>query len=176
MLVAKRGGPCANCRDEATRPRVGLFKTMVHMLNHNYVIDRVFQAHLEGRAHGYGARNTPEPPPLEELRRAQEEIDAWYIAWADRLTPEAIDEKVGFTYIGGGEGVLSIVALAGRLAPDDWQARLAALVRDARRGIEGSGGVAASVRGQVLIPSAHGGRDVHGAVVRVVDEDFRKSA
>ena len=53
--------------DEATRPRVGLFKTMVHMLNHNYVIDRVFQAHLEGRAHGYGARNTPEPPTLAEL-------------------------------------------------------------------------------------------------------------
>ena len=93
--------------DEATRPRVGLFKSMVHMLNHNYVIDRVFQAHLEGRAHGYGARNTPEPPPLDELRRAQEEIDAWYIAWADRLTPQAIDEKVSFTYIGGGDGVLT---------------------------------------------------------------------
>ncbi len=93
--------------DEATRPRVGLFKTMVHMLNHNYVIDRVFQAHLEGRPHGYGARNTPEPPPLDELRRCQEEMDAWYIAWADQLTPAAIDEKVRFEYIGGGEGVLS---------------------------------------------------------------------
>ena len=34
---------------EATRPRVSLFKNMVHMLNHNYVIDRIFQAHLEDR-------------------------------------------------------------------------------------------------------------------------------
>lgn len=93
--------------DEATRPRVGLFKTMVHMLNHNYVIDRVFQAHLEGRAHGYGARNTPEPPPLAELQRNQEEVDAWYVAWADKLTAAAIDEKVGFTYIGGGDGVMT---------------------------------------------------------------------
>jgi uncharacterized damage-inducible protein DinB len=93
--------------DEATRPRVGLFKTMVHMLNHNYVIDRVFQAHLEGRPHGYGARNTPEPPALADLRRNQEALDEWYIAWADRLTPRAIDEKVRFEYIGGGEGLLS---------------------------------------------------------------------
>lgn len=93
--------------DEATRPRVGLFKTMVHMLNHNYVIDRVFQAHLEGRPHGFGARNTPEPPPLAELQRNQEELDAWYVAWSDKLTAEAIDEKVKFTYIGGGEGILT---------------------------------------------------------------------
>ena len=93
--------------DEATRPRFGLFKTMVHMLNHNYVIDRIFQAHLEGRAHGYGARNTPEPPPLADLRRDQEALDAWYIAWTDELTPAAIDEKVKFTYVGGGEGNLS---------------------------------------------------------------------
>lgn len=93
--------------DEATRPRVGLFKTMVHMLNHNYVIDRVFRAHLEGRPHGYGARNTPEPPALADLRRDQEEVDDWYIAWADKLTPQAIDEKVRFEYIGGGAGLLS---------------------------------------------------------------------
>lgn len=93
--------------DEATRPRVGLFKTMVHMLNHSYVIDRVFQAHIEGRAHGYGARNTPEPPPLAELRRDQEELDEWYIGWSDRVTPQALDEKVKFAYIGGGDGVLS---------------------------------------------------------------------
>ena len=93
--------------DEATRPRVGLFKTMVHMLNHNYVIDRVFQAHLEGRAHGYTARNTPEPPPLAELRQNQAELDAWYIGWTNRLTPQAIDEKVAFNYIGGGDGILT---------------------------------------------------------------------
>ena len=92
---------------EATRPRVSLFKNMVHMLNHSYVIDRIFQAHLEGRPHGYTARNTPDHPPLAELWRAQQEVDAWYIAWSDALTPAAIDEKVNFTYVGGGEGTLS---------------------------------------------------------------------
>ena len=92
---------------EATRPRVSLFKNMVHMLNHNYVIDHIFQAHLEGRPHGYAARNTPDHPPLAELWRAQQEMDAWYVAWSDALTPAAIDERVKFTYVGGGEGEMS---------------------------------------------------------------------
>ena len=45
---------------EAEKPRTSLFRNMVHTLNHNYVIDRIFQAHLEGRQHGYSARNTTE--------------------------------------------------------------------------------------------------------------------
>ncbi|MEW6690034.1 MAG: DinB family protein [Pseudomonadota bacterium] len=92
---------------ESVKPRQGLFKNMAHMLNHIYVIDRIFQAHLEGRPHGYAARNTPDHPPLEELRRAQQEIDAWYVAWSDRLTPEAMQEEVAFEYVGGGEGVMT---------------------------------------------------------------------
>lgn len=52
---------------EATKPRQSLFKNMVHMLNHNYVIDHIFQAHLEGCAHGYAARNTPARPPTTDL-------------------------------------------------------------------------------------------------------------
>ena len=92
---------------EATRPRATLFKNVVHTLNHNYVIDRIFQAHLEGRAHGYAARNTPEPPPLEDLARSQREIDDWYIAWSDAISPAALDERVGFTFVGGGQGAMT---------------------------------------------------------------------
>ena len=93
--------------DEATRPRVSLFKNMVHTLNHNYVIDRIWQAHLEGRDHGYTARNTPDHPPLAELWRLQQEIDRWYIDWSDRLTDAALDEDVAFTLIGGNRGVMT---------------------------------------------------------------------
>jgi uncharacterized damage-inducible protein DinB len=92
---------------EATRPRATLFKNMVHTLNHNYVIDRIFQAHLEGRAHGYAARNTPEPPPLEDLARAQREIDDWTIAWSDAIPPAALDERLEFTFVGGGQGAMT---------------------------------------------------------------------
>ena len=92
---------------EAEKPRVGLFKNMVHMLNHNYVIDRIFQAHLEGRAHGYSARNTPDYPPLAELWRAQQEIDAWYVERYDAYTPAQLGETVRFTYVGGGDGAMT---------------------------------------------------------------------
>jgi uncharacterized damage-inducible protein DinB len=92
---------------EATKPRQSLFKNFVHTLNHNYVIDKIFQAHLEGREHGYAARNTPDHPPLDELWRAQKIVDEWYIGWSDRMTETAINEKVEFTFVGGGPGVMT---------------------------------------------------------------------
>src|SRR5262245_32101613 len=92
---------------EPTKPRSTLFKNMVHTLNHNYVIDLIWQAHLEGRDHGYTARNTPGHPPLAELWRAQQVVDEWYVAWSDKLTDAALDERVRFTLIGGNPGVMT---------------------------------------------------------------------
>ena len=92
---------------EAIKPRNTLFKNIVHMLNHNYVIDRIFQAHLEGREHGYAARNTPDHPPLPELWTAQAAVDHWYIAWSDRVTEAELDEKLAFTFVGGGAGAMT---------------------------------------------------------------------
>jgi len=79
---------------EATKERKSLFKNIVHTLNHIYVIDMIWQAHLEGRAHGYTARNTPGHPPLAELWRSQQEVDAWYIAWSDKLSDAGLGEML----------------------------------------------------------------------------------
>lgn len=92
---------------EATKPRATLFKNMVHTLNHNYVIDLIWQAHLEGRDHGFTARNTPGHPPLEELRAKQQAIDDWYIAWADAQSEATLAQPVHFTLIGGNRGVMT---------------------------------------------------------------------
>jgi uncharacterized damage-inducible protein DinB len=92
---------------EATKPRTTLFRNIVHTLNHNYVIDLIFKAHLEGRDHGFTARNTPEHPPLDELAREQKALDEWYVAWSDRMTDEELDQKVSFTFVGGGPGVMT---------------------------------------------------------------------
>ena len=93
--------------EEITRPRQTLFKNIVHTLNHIYVIDSIFRAHLEGRDHGYTARNTAEPPVFEDLRREQRELDQWYIGWSDRMTDASLDETVRFTYVGGGDGAMT---------------------------------------------------------------------
>jgi uncharacterized damage-inducible protein DinB len=92
---------------EAEKPRQSIFKSIAHTLNHNYVIDRIFQAHLEGRPHGYTARNTPDAPPLAEMWKAQQDIDAWYVAWSDRVTAGELDEEVRFTFVGGGDGCMT---------------------------------------------------------------------
>lgn len=92
---------------EATRERPSLFRNMVHTLNHNYVIDLIWQAHLEGRDHGFEARNTRDHPPLEKLREQQAVVDQWYMDWADALTDSVLNEPVHFTLIGGNKGMMT---------------------------------------------------------------------
>ncbi|HRC59820.1 DinB [Candidatus Propionivibrio aalborgensis] len=93
--------------EEVIRQRVTPFGNMVHTLNHVYVIDAVFQAHLRGREHGYTARNTPGHPPLDELRNAVRTLDAWYVEFADALTPDEVDRTIHFEFIGGGRGAMT---------------------------------------------------------------------
>jgi len=92
---------------EALKPRASLFRNMVHTLNHNYVIGLIWQAHMSGREHGFAARNTPDHPPLPELRRSQELLDAWYISQSDALSGEALGERLAFTLIGGNRGEMT---------------------------------------------------------------------
>ena len=91
---------------EATKERPTLFKTMVNTLNHVYVSDLIWRAHLEGREHGIPALDTILHPDLADLWREQQKIDAWYISWADALTETAAEEAVSFTLIGGNEGAM----------------------------------------------------------------------
>jgi len=92
---------------EATVPRTTLFGNMVNTLNHNYVVDLIWKGHLTGVPHGFTKRITDVEPNLTELRRAQAEIDAWYIAYADSMTAALMAEVVSFKFVDGGEGALA---------------------------------------------------------------------
>ena len=92
---------------EATKERPTLFKTMVGTLNHNYLINLIWQAHLEGRDHGFPALDLVLHDGLPELWRAQQAIDQWYIDWSDRQSQASLDEAVNFTFIGGETGSMS---------------------------------------------------------------------
>jgi len=100
-------GVAALPEGEALKPRISLFRNMVHTLNHIYVIDRIWQAHLEGREHGYEARNTKDHPPLEALRGLQQEIDQWYVDWSENQTDSTLAETVHYTLIGGNRGAMT---------------------------------------------------------------------
>ena len=92
---------------ESLKLRTSRFGSMVNTLNHVYVVDDIFRAHLEGRSHSYQARNTETHPPLAELRAAQVEMDAWYVAYTEGLSDAALDEIVVFEFVGGGAGSMT---------------------------------------------------------------------
>jgi uncharacterized damage-inducible protein DinB len=92
---------------QTTAPRCTGFGNMVNTLNHAYVVDLIWKAHLEGKPHGFSARNTDMQPTLETLREAQMEVDRWYIAYADGLSEAAHDEIVHFRFVDGGAGAMT---------------------------------------------------------------------
>jgi uncharacterized damage-inducible protein DinB len=88
-------------------PRPIIFGSILRTLNHVYVMDVVWRAHLESRSHGFVTRNPESSPPFAELRDAQKDMDAWYVRYAQSLDASACDEVVNFTFIGGGSGSMS---------------------------------------------------------------------
>lgn len=92
---------------ESLKVRETRFGTMVSTLNHVYVVDDIFKAHLMGVSHSYTARNTETHPPLAELFRLQQVMDDWYVTYAESLAEEAFAEIVEFEFVGGGAGAMS---------------------------------------------------------------------
>jgi uncharacterized damage-inducible protein DinB len=78
--------------------------TAIRTLNHIYVVDRIFQAHLLGKTHGYCATNTDETPELGELQFAVAELDAWYEHYSAAITPSQLQESISFQFTDGDAG------------------------------------------------------------------------
>jgi uncharacterized damage-inducible protein DinB len=81
--------------------------TVIRLLNHIHVVDRIFAAHLGGTAHSYAATNTPETPGFQELRGAVAETDRWYVQYIEGLAPAHLHEMVSFTFTDGANGRMS---------------------------------------------------------------------
>ena len=92
---------------ELTAPCPIVFGNIIRTLHHSYAMDRVWQAHLLGKSHGYTTRNPLDHPSFSELRNRQLEIDAWYVSYADSLHTDALAQVVNFTFIGGGSGSMT---------------------------------------------------------------------
>lgn len=92
---------------ELTAPRATSFGNMLRTLNHACVVDQIWQAHLQGRPHGFTSRNTDATPTLAQLRERQQALDDWYILYADGLTGDMQSEVVHFRFVDGGEGAMA---------------------------------------------------------------------
>lgn len=93
--------------EELLKERQTNFTTILHTLNHIYVVDDIFRAHLEGRAHGYTARNTEAVPHLNALWEIMIAMDRYYIDLSDRLSVDELNEVIEFEFVGGGQGAMS---------------------------------------------------------------------
>lgn len=59
---------------------------MAQLLHHVYVVDSIFQAHLQGAPRPYGTANPAEVPGLQGLRPLIHSLDKWYVDYARGAT------------------------------------------------------------------------------------------
>jgi uncharacterized damage-inducible protein DinB len=81
--------------------------TAIRLMNHIYVVDRIFAGHLSGVAHGYSATNTADTPTLEALREAVAETDRWYVQYVSELDPSQLSQTLPFVFTDGANGTMS---------------------------------------------------------------------
>ncbi|MFG0723973.1 DinB family protein [Pseudomonas sp. GLN_6] len=79
----------------------------LRILNHIYVVERIFVANLQGVRHDYNATNTPETPTLEALHAAVQATDRWYLDYAAGLSAEQLAERLSFRFVDGDAGCMS---------------------------------------------------------------------
>lgn len=78
--------------------------TAIRTLNHIYVVDRIFRAHLAGETHPYTATNTPETPELGELYFAVAETDLWFEDYASKIDDPTLAQSLSFQFTDGDAG------------------------------------------------------------------------
>jgi uncharacterized damage-inducible protein DinB len=79
----------------------------VRTLNHIYVVDKIFQAHLLGEPHGYTATNTEATPTLDALQFSVAETDAWYESYVSRCSAQLLNESIAFEFTDGDAGTMT---------------------------------------------------------------------
>jgi len=94
-------------KEELVAKRETILGGILRALNHVYGMDLVWQAHLQGKPHGFKDRRPEIFDELSKLRDAQREIDDWYVDYAAAMSPESAGVVVDFEFIGGGKGSMT---------------------------------------------------------------------
>lgn len=81
--------------------------TCLRTLNHIYVVDCIFRAHLSSEPRPFDATNTPSTPSLAELQSKVADTDAWYEHYVANLGPSRLDEVIDFRFTDGESGRMS---------------------------------------------------------------------
>jgi uncharacterized damage-inducible protein DinB len=82
-------------------------QTALRTLNHIYVVDCIFRAHLLGESHGYAATNTDATPALGALQFAVAETDAWFERYVSTLADDQLAQPIAFRFTDGDTGTMT---------------------------------------------------------------------
>lgn len=85
----------------------GHLHTCIRTLNHIYVVDRLFRAHLGAEARPFDTTNTQETPSLAQLQNDVAATDAWYEQYVAGLPLAGFSEVIDFTFTDGDRGRMS---------------------------------------------------------------------
>jgi uncharacterized damage-inducible protein DinB len=81
--------------------------TATRTLNHIYVVDEIFRAHLCGRQSQFTATNTSETPDLGQLHFSVAETDDWYLQYVKQLPKNEINQVIQFRFTDGDTGEMT---------------------------------------------------------------------
>jgi uncharacterized damage-inducible protein DinB len=99
--------------DEAAHPTER--HSAIRIMNHTYVVDRIFAANLQNLPHEYTSTNTQETPTLEDLEVAVRRSDQWYMGYVAELGTEELSETIDFTFTDGAPGRMSREEMLGHI-------------------------------------------------------------
>ena len=80
-------------------------RVAIRLLNHCYVVDRIFAAHLVGATHNFSEDNTVDTPEIEALRAAVATSDRWYLEYLETTTPDLLSEVPAIRLYGRRQGM-----------------------------------------------------------------------
>jgi uncharacterized damage-inducible protein DinB len=102
--------------EELTRPRPSVFTSILLGLNHLYVVDQIWLAHMTGRSHEFEALRSTVFEEFEPMWNARQEMDQTLKDYVDGLSGDALEEVVEYELIGGNKGALSRAMILTHLA------------------------------------------------------------
>ena len=77
---------------------------ILRLLDHIQTVDEIFSHNLQARDHGHRALRSVELPSFATLESRASSMAAWYVDYADALTPERRDETIDFSFSNGASG------------------------------------------------------------------------
>jgi uncharacterized damage-inducible protein DinB len=87
----------------------------VRLLDHIWVVDRIFAAHLTGGEHTFAQPVSTEIPRFDELSAAVVESDQWYLEYVGTVQDDDLSESVRFSFTDGQRGTMTREEMLGHV-------------------------------------------------------------